>query len=414
MKKILVPFFFALFAFGSAAFINGDPLLYNESGTDLKGSDTTGQIQGSIPNLIQPSVSPKALTTDTGRTLLPRAATETVKVIVVIEDPVINGKHFHELGHWNDPRTQYPRVKETLEKCSGGVVKYDIVKVIESDSLFTYFKENEGSAGRHFTKQQLKQYFIDDPKWPVIRAHEKNGTISYDYLSMVKYFGFDDMRDKNQVQEIWVCSFPVNGMYESNFVSQKGKGFWLNSPPTAGGSNKLLLTVMYYNYERGIAEAIHSNGHRMESVMRHVYGRWASVPPGKRYKPGMELNNWEKYTLYDAIAPGNGNLGCIHYPVNAVHDYDYMNPAKVITYRKAWKYYPDIQPGDSDKEIVDGSTWRAMGNGDNQLGCMINFFSYLPNKKGINPADGKLNNWWHYMVNYEDAVELQEKLYSAH
>lgn len=347
---------------------------------------------------------------DSARTILPKAETQTVKVIVVIEDPVIDGKRFHEAGNWHDPRVQYPKVKEVLEQCSGGVVKYDIVKVIESDTLFTYFKENKASANRHFTKAQLKQYFLDDPKWPVIRAHERKGTITYDYLSMVKYFGFDDMRNRDEVQEIWVCSFPVNGMYESNFVSQTGKGFWLNSPPTGGASNAKLLTVMYYNYERGIAEAIHSNGHRMESVMRHVYGRWATVPPGKDYHSGMPLNNWEKYTLYDTLAPGKGNLGCIHFPVNATHDYDYNNPTTVTTYRKAWKYYPDIRYTEVDKEEVNGDTWRKMGHGDNQLGCMINFFSHLPNKKGINPADGKLNNWWHYMVNYEDAVALEDKL----
>lgn len=341
---------------------------------------------------------------------LEKAETQVIKIAVVIEDPLIGGKRFHEMGKWNNPRDMYPKIKEVLEECSGGVVKYEIVKVIESDRLFTYFKENENKPDRHFTNEQLKSYYIDDPKWTKIREHEKGWNILYDYLSMVKHYGFEDMREKDEVNEVWVCSFTVNGMYESNYVAQTGKGFWLNSDPTGGASNSKLLTVMYYNYERGIAEAIHSNGHRVESIMKEVYGRWATCPPAEEYVKGMELNNWEKFSFYDELNPGHGQIGNIHFPVNGVKDYDYTNDTKKVTYRKSWKYYPDLQFLETDKEEVDRTTWKNMANGNEHLGCMINFFSHLPNKKGINPHDGKLNNWWHYIVNYESALALEKAL----
>lgn len=345
------------------------------------------------------------------RVELAKAPTQTIKVAVVIEDPIIDGQRFHSWGGWMDPTALYLETKSKLEACSDGVVKIEIVKVIEADRLFTYFREDANKPDRHFTTQKMKTYFVDDyPAWTVIREHERGWNILYDYLEMVRHYGFEQMRDRNEINEVWVISFPINGMFESNFVGKTGKGFWLNSPPTEGASNEKLLTVMGHNYQRGVAEAMHNHGHRLESIMLHLYGRWITMPPGTDYTPGMALNNWEKYTLIDAVAPGQGQIGCTHWPVNAVQNYGYWDQNSTVTYRKSWKYYPDIQNLEEDKEIVSGATWKTMGYPmDNDQGYMINMFKHLPNKAGKNPADGKLNNWWHYHFDYEGAIELQNQ-----
>ena len=332
------------------------------------------------------------------RVELPKAETIVVKVAVVIEDPIIDGKRFHEWMNWEDPYKTYPKYEEALEKCSDGVVDYQIVKVIEADKMYTYFGDK---PDKYVTPEDLKRMFIDDKGWTEIRQHERGGSVHYDYLPMAQAYGFDKMRDKEEINEVWVYSWPINGMNESRFVG-KG-GFWLNSTPTPGATNKKLLTVMYCNYERNLACAMESYGHRVESTMIHVYGRWLTCPPAKELQPDSKLNNWELYSSYDKIRPGKGHVGNVHYPVNATHDYEWNNPNKVYTYQEAWKYYPDIR--EIDPEYVDCSKWDC-----SQLGRMMNFHSHLPNKAGINPEDGKLNNWWHYIVNYNDAVKLEKKL----
>ena len=38
------------------------------------------------------------------------------------------------------------------------------------------------------------------------------------------------------------------------------------------------------------------------------------------------------------------------------------------------------------------------------------WLGHMPHFKGISPYDGKLNNWWHYVVDYNAAVALEKKL----
>jgi len=41
---------------------------------------------------------------------------------------------------------------------------------------------------------------------------------------------------------------------------------------------------------------------------------------------------------------------------------------------------------------------------------MMWFYDHVPHFKGINQEDGHLNNWWHYVVKYNEAVRLEKEL----
>lgn len=50
---------------------------------------------------------------------------------------------------------------------------------------------------------------------------------------------------------------------------------------------------MGFNYERTADLALHSFGHRAESVMREVYKRWEPIDSGVN---PTDPNNWELFT----------------------------------------------------------------------------------------------------------------------
>ena len=315
----------------------------------------------------------------------------TVKVAVVIQDPVLSGfgnRRLHEVvktpGYtftWNDPYVLNKEYEEALEKLSHGVVQYEVVKVIDDGKFFSVRNDN----GKMLSSDEMVELLLE-PGWKTLK---ETGT-HYDYKAFVEYYDFDDMRDNDEINEVWVWSFPYGGMWESNYCGSTG--FWLNSDPTTTTSNKKLLTVMGLNYERKMSLALESYGHRTESVLWHLYGRWD--------KDALPPNNWELYTQYDKTHPDQAMIGNIHFPPNGVHDYDWVNKTVVKTFADGWSSYPDIDR--AKFRMVDCSAWNC-----DHLGYMSWWFSHLPHFQGINPADGHLNNWWHYVVNWEEALELE-------
>ena len=324
---------------------------------------------------------------------LPAAKPIKVKVAVVIQDPVLpqyGGKRLHEVVKtpgrtfmWNDPMVLNQEYEAALEKISHGVVQYEVVTIIDDGRFFSRRNDNNAMLS---TDEMVK--LLMEPDWKTLK---ETGT-HFDYKDFVEYYGFDKMRDKNQINEVWVWSFPYGGMAESNYCG--ATGFWLNSEPTTTTTNKDLLVVMGLNYERKMSLALESYGHRFESVMWHVYGRWDYSEPIP--------NNWEKYTRFNKTHPGLANIGNIHFPPNGMHDYDWVNKTPVTTCADGWSYYPDIKPDIT--RTVDCSEWQC-----SHEGYMSWWFSHIPHFEGINPDDGHLNNWWQYVVNWEQGIALEKQ-----
>jgi len=324
---------------------------------------------------------------------LPSAKPIKVKVAVVIQDPVLpqyGGKRLHQVVktpgrtfEWNDPYILNKEYEAALEKISHGTVQYEVVKIIDDGKFFSRRNDNNQMLS---TDEMVR--LLMEPDWGTLKG---SGTY-FDYKAFVEYYGFDKMRDRNEVSEVWVWSFPYGGMWESNYCG--ATGFWLNSEPTTTTGNKELLVVMGLNYERKMSLALESYGHRFESVMWHLYDRWdynASDP-----------NNWEKYTRFNKTHPGLAHIGNIHFPPNGMHDYDWINKTPVTSCADGWQYYPDIK---SDMtRTMDCSEWNC-----SHEGYMDWWFSHIPHFEGINLGDGHLNNWWHYVVNWEQAIALEHK-----
>ena len=326
--------------------------------------------------------------------VLPTADPITVKVAVVIQDPQIpsmGNKRMHELfktpGYtfqWHDPRELMKAYRDTLNAVSGGAIHYEIVKVYDVSLFFTRVKGEKELLGLSRVVQLLQE-----PKWETFR---EKGT-KFDYNAFIDHYGFCDMRDRGEINEVWLWSFPYGGTWESTFAGQGA--FWLNSNPVQGTSCKDLLTIMGLNYEREMSLALESYGHRIESIMRKVYGRWDNT--------AADRNNWEIFTTINQKVPGKAQVGNIHFPPNGVKDYDWINKTMVNTYADTWKYYPNIS--ETKGRTVDCQEWKCT-----HLGYMTWWMHHIPHFKGLNKADGHLNNWWHYVVDYNQAMKLEKKL----
>jgi hypothetical protein len=326
--------------------------------------------------------------------ILPTAKPVTVKVAVVIQDPRIpsmGNKRMHELfktpGYtfqWHDPRELMKAYRDTLNAVSHGAIRYEIVKIYDDSLFFTHLKGEKELLG---LSQVVK--YLQEPKWETFR----NKGTQFDYNSFIDHYRFCEMRDKGEINEVWLWSFPYGGTWESTFAGQGA--FWLNSDPVQGSSCKELLTIMGLNYEREMSLALESYGHRVESIMRKVYGRWDNT--------ASDLNNWELFTSIDMKVKGKAHIGNIHFPPNGVKDYDWINKTMVNTFADAWQYYPAIV--ETKGRTVDCQEWKCT-----HLGYMTWWMRHLPHFKGLNKQDGHLNNWWHYVVDYNQAMKLEKKL----
>lgn len=326
----------------------------------------------------------------------------TLKVAVVYEDMVLpsTGKPIHECmktpGYsfdWNNPKDQMPMFVDAISKASDGFVNYEIVEVIDADTLFTYL--NDEPEIRHLSVCELDS-LLHMPTWGT--AIERR--VSYDYRGMIEHYGFDRKRDSGEINEVWVYSTPLSGAYESHMMGDGA--FWVNSPGDSECSCHELLYVMFFSYERDLACALESYSHRVESSMMQVYGWW-----DYENRPTKDdLTTWDKFTgykkIYDKYDTTACHVGNVHFPPNGTHDYDFRNETPVMSYADEWLEYPDIR-----EENAREMNWTEWGGHE---GWMRYWLNHIPHYKGINPADGHLNNWWYYAVDYKAAMALEEKL----
>lgn len=321
-------------------------------------------------------------------------AKQTIRVALVIQDPKVparGNKRIHEIfktpGYtftWHDPYKLAQTYRDTLFSISHGTVDYEIVKVIDDDKFFTRLR----TTNEMLSFDRVVE-LLGEPGW---KTFKEAGT-KFDYNSFINHYDFCGMRDRGEIHEVWLWTFPYGGTWESTFAGKNA--FWLNSEPVQGTSCKDLLTIMGLNYEREMSLALESYGHRFESIMRHVYGRWDNNAVNK--------NNWERYTSYDKVVPGKAHIGNIHFPPNGQSDYDWTNKKIVTSFADNWSQYPNVT--ETQPRQVDCAEWKC-----SHLGYMCWWYRHLPHFKGLNKNDGHLNNWWRYVVDYNDAMRKEAEL----
>ncbi len=370
------------------------PVVYHSSDESIATVDGSGNITGvSIGNCtITAATEDGALSGRANVQVLSdftsqRAKTKVVKVALIIQDPIIpqfGNKRVHEKWNWTDPNIMVSQLQNEFKKASDSTVIFQIAETYKDQNIFTMIDSS------YMTISDVAYYFQDNYHLytELKNIAETQRRIHYDYNGMISFYNLDTKRNNGEIDEVWVYAFPFSGMYESILA---GPGaFWWNAPPLSHPGLQKTLSIMGWNYERGVAEAMHSVGHRVESAMWHAFGRWDN----KAANPNM----WELFTRIDKDIPGKANVGNIHFPPNGQSDYDYGNLKVVVTYADNWKRYPYLL---NQYRKVDCSEWDCT-----QLGYMRWWFSHLPRYSGV--TNGVLNDWWYYAIDYYAAVDLAQ------
>ena len=384
----------------------------------------------------------------------PVAEPITVKVGVVIEDPVFNnpenandsrnGKRIHEIEHWNDPWKQLKEYAADFEEYSYGVVKIEIVEIVDSPKMFCYTRSTANSTTREYMTPDIlyKRYF--DPGDGKSHIDIDGKDLEYDYVAMLDETGFTPKVESGEINEVWVYNHPACHMNESRFMGEGG--FWCNSGPINYGTgrdkahNKKLVCVMFCNYERTVDLALHSFAHRVESIMSQLnynnfwdfpgntYSKWGvftyvydHVADGRFSGKEEDLIPFDKFfshgKAWDAIgASGYAHIGTCHCPCNTDKDYIYWDESFIYTFADEWLNYPYIYSDRDKARKVNCNEWKHP-SGEWQYGYMKWFYQHVPHFQGINtfdPRDKHLNNWWHYFFDYYGALEQEAQLLSEY
>ena len=108
-------------------------------------------------------------------------------------------------------------------------------------------------------------------------------------------------------------------------------------------------------------------------------------------------NPWNQFTRVDKDFPGESEVGSVHYAPNSTGDYDWDNTNEVWTYADDWLTYPE--PAAQEEAAERGDRRLGTGSSDHHAGG----WTHLPHNPGV--TDGFYNNWWQYIVNYDEAMK---------
>jgi hypothetical protein len=367
--------------------------------------------------------------------------TLTKSVLGLIYDPILHSQGNMRLSAYGigrfawagDPSTLLRNYLADITESTGGYVRWKLAENVGLRVLDAWVPITSSVQfnSAQFTEQDFFDAYAlgrEGGDWVAAGEHMPDGgRYSVDYNRLLDTNDVDAKVASGAVDEVVVYAMPFGGFYEAEMAGA--------TPfPVNGGvvfRNAPNYVIMGLNYERGLSEAIESFGHRVEWLLdRHTFQIdataaynpcfWAlpSYPDqcGGRRQPAPTRNIYDFFSYVEGIAPGEGALGGAHWAVNATHfpddEYDWDLQNTVWSHAPDWAYnYPRLT---GQKEIVGRDTWRPMAqDGDYGRGWKKFWFQHMPHVPGLyrdpNNAnnDGKLNNWWEYIVNFNRHPETQ-------
>src|SRR6185436_5906946 len=229
------------------------------------------------------------------------------KVLLLVFDPTMsNGQDLNTYMGWPAYSTLVQGIIDSFQSASHGQLQYTIADThvvsnewpVKVDGFryteATYLAVMQNGAPGHSPDEVDYNVIIDNPQFDIC------GKLN-----------------RGEIDELWMYGAPYFGFYESRLVGPGAYSY--NSPPLTSTHNcNKLLPIMGLSYERGVAEAVHSFGHRAEATMTKVYGSW---------QENRTAHSWDRFGLVKAQSPNYSYSGCgsVHYPPNGLADYDYGN-----------------------------------------------------------------------------------------
>ena len=302
--------------------------------------------------------------------------TISVRVLVLNFDPIVDqasGQRLHEEYHWNDPHTLADAYVADVKEASHGLVQY---RVIGWEDLNEFPVKADGFQ---YTLEQFGACWKAKSGW-----HQPDQA---DYPAIITRYRLPERIEAGEFDEVWWMGFPYCGFAESAMAGHEA--FVINGPVFDAPEVKCrkAFAIMGFNVERGPAEMIHNLGHRTEATMSRVFGGWESDKLD---------TDWARFAANAHQSNGHSACGSCHYPPNGVKDYDYANPRTVDSSADDWLGYPRLT---GKTKPVNAETW---GGPDYHRNYLKWWYNRLPHAPGTNPENGRLNNWWKYVFQFND------------
>lgn len=295
------------------------------------------------------------------------------------EDPDAKPKGLRQVAGWNDPLPLAAGYMQDFCDASGGLVQYQIV---------------EWLVARRFQKKV--DGFIYTPESYMAALAKGTGVTEawhrpdgLDYPHMIKEFKLVPRVESGEIDEVWMMGLPYFGYWESAMAGRDA--FYINGGVYDQVLCRRRFAIMGFNVERGVAEMLHDVTHRAESTMARIYGGWEA---------DRLTTNWARFAA-NRKQSGTAAVGTCHYPPNGEKDYDYANKRFVESTADDWLHYPNLT---GRKRTFNCDEWGKphkdqRGNPDYHRNYQRWWFTHLPKAPGVN-ADGRLNNWWEYIYNF--------------
>jgi hypothetical protein len=333
-----------------------------------------------------------------------------------------------------DPLVLFKNYLADLTEGSGGYVRWQVVHYAGiADYLNRWLpiscSTQFNSAG--FTEQQfINAYDLGPSQGKWVEAGQQMpcaGSYETDYNRLFDDYTIDTKVTNGEVDEVVIYGHPYGGLSESRMAGTAP--YWLNGP--AMFRNAPNYVVMGLSYERGIGEALESFGHRTEQLLaNHVYRNTSNetVPYNNCYwsdfagfcgsrQATPQRDIWDRFTVVDGNLAGEAGVGAMHWAPNVQfrsQEYVWSLSSSVNTMADDWEFnYPNLV-GASTKRMVNLNEWVPMAqDGDAGRGYKKWFYHHLPRVPGhyVDAGNagnnGRLNNWWEYVVNFNRHVETQ-------
>ena len=334
---------------------------------------TGGTLEPQPPTVTVPADN----TTEPARIVTPR-------VLLIVYDPVMDpasGQKLSEEMNWNKVDDLIAGFNANIEQASNGLVSYKIeqrINMNEFPALADGFRYDPTSYKAVIKKEKA-------PHEPAM----------VDYQAILTGFNILARIASREIDEVWVFAFPYAGFYES--IMGGTGAFWCNAPPLPAADDcDRRFILMGYSFERGVGEMLESFGHRTEFLLAKKFDClgflfWAydSQRSPAEIASFDSLNLFQRYILFDQIAPGQAAVGTIHYAPNSEIDYQWGNLQRVPSSCHDWGEYPAFE---NDIREVNADEW---GGGD-ICAHHVWWLKHLPKVAGR--SAGILNNWWTYTL----------------
>ena len=295
------------------------------------------------------------------------------KVLVLNFDPIIerlNNRRFSEIYGYYDYEELTKEIIKDFYEASDGNANYEVVDTIYVDSFPPMFK------GFIYTDETYSSCLIDGV------CYEPNAA---DYNKILGDYEVCEKLNSGEIDELWMWSGPLGGFDESAMAGPKA--FHINGGTYRSGNIcERMLPIMGFNYEREAGLALHSYGHRIEGTLTYVFQDW---------DPSQSRHDWDRFAHNFGQTRNVEFYGCgsVHYPHNAIIDYQTDSEAMILSNCNDWLNYPDFH---GTIESINCDEW-----GCNEHGYQKWWMDHIPTAEG--ETNHISNNWWSYVVDPQKA-----------